>query len=850
MDHLCLPQDPDWKNLEVPLFSEEPYDCGPFLTYPDRYPGTIFRDPSADDNTPTVTFRPAIEACRQYQQWLFFGLLHEFLQDLFIESEYVSWSEDGNAKVVTTKSLLPTLETWLESDALRDIALQDPSFSHFAECLSTAADMLSSVSVVFSGLEPQFAAALDSIASVGELLGECLRWYDEKIGKEPAFEPGIPWLSISALDDKKASEKRDAMRAVGWCPNDIHRVFERFQSVSSRSFFENLRLSSDVTRHTACSPLMCGVHDTTNVPVQPRHVEDYCACRPVGIPNSDLTSIYRDALIPCLTIHLDEEADEYRFAISQIDLSTRASGSVPYAALSHVWSEGLGNSTANSLPRCQLQHLHTRFKRIFEHQDPQTDWKEINIWIDTICCPVERGEGKSLALSRMREIYQNALFVIVIDASLQNWQPRGNVGDGTDTEIEMAARIFLSPWMRRLWTAQEAVMASFALETTFQPVWFQFGRTRLVELPQIISALRTEERRTPKRIAVDMLMQLTRLQGKLWYGNEEVTRHPQMLVMAQQMLQYRFCSVATDEILVLAALFGFDVQELIGVDFEDAMAHIWRRVPEIPGGLSKYVAFCRTPKLRVPGFRWAPRTFMDSNRSSMYQYFQVIGDEGSGSRAHLTPDGLEARLPGYIVRPISRPRSRCLLGRGDDCREGAQGVCLRMRDSEWRLIQSDDEDQARESRNLIDTLYYGNSAVLHSASLDGRSSISGDRALLVSVTDKGSHLCARIEYPVRYNELRPGTQKLYEIAYELCLTLDNFGDVSQSILDSHVHQMLTEDGSLARLIKVEEREEFGDIPELSSATMVSKVKDFVHHVGHVGNLEVEYLPDDQVWRID
>jgi Heterokaryon incompatibility protein (HET) len=46
---------------------------------------------------------------------------------------------------------------------------------------------------------------------------------------------------------------------------------------------------------------------------------------------------------------------------------------------------------------------------------PESQGEPVNVWIDTMCCPFNQGEGKQLALSRMKEIYTNATFTVVFD---------------------------------------------------------------------------------------------------------------------------------------------------------------------------------------------------------------------------------------------------------------------------------------------------------------------------------------------------------------------------------------------------------------------------------------------------
>ena len=150
-------------------------------------------------------------------------------------------------------------------------------------------------------------------------------------------------------------------------------------------------------------------------------------------------------------------------------------------ALSHVWADGLGNPYANALPRCQLSYvgriikdldIAARSRDIRDHnvkrEDVSTQEEEgeedekLLLWCDTLCCPVQTEETKSLALGYMYQTYRDATHVLVLDASL-----RQHDVENLDID-ELSIRIFTSPWMRRLWTLQEGALPA----TTFR-LWFQ-----------------------------------------------------------------------------------------------------------------------------------------------------------------------------------------------------------------------------------------------------------------------------------------------------------------------------------------------------------------------------------------
>lgn len=126
----------------------------------------------------------------------------------------------------------------------------------------------------------------------------------------------------------------------------------------------------------------------------------------------------------------------------------------------------VGNPRRCELPRCQLARLRLLMSRLRE-QTPYAcsgpNDRELLLWCDTLCCPVvnatdtqgvaEQRRHKSLALSRMRNVYAEATYVLVLDGSIERYS-YAKIGP-----FEAGMRLLTSRWMRRLWTLQEAALA-------------------------------------------------------------------------------------------------------------------------------------------------------------------------------------------------------------------------------------------------------------------------------------------------------------------------------------------------------------------------------------------------------
>ena len=100
--------------------------------------------------------------------------------------------------------------------------------------------------------------------------------------------------------------------------------------------------------------------------------------------------------------------------------------------------------------------------------------KKVNMWIDTLCIPVSEKyrDVRKLAISGLSKVYREADYILVHDEQISRMNKSAVT---TDTAIG----ILSSDWMRRLWTLQEAMLASttgvynrlsFQLEGTKRPL--------------------------------------------------------------------------------------------------------------------------------------------------------------------------------------------------------------------------------------------------------------------------------------------------------------------------------------------------------------------------------------------
>lgn len=293
-----------------------------------------------------------------------------------------------------------------------------------------------------------------------------------------------------------------------------------------------------------------------------------------------------------------------------------------YVAISHVWSDGIGNLQRNALPRCQLLRLSNLVRSL------QGDYSNIVLfWVDTICVPPDAAgldEAQQLALSLMRRTYEDATTVLVLDS----WLLSNTCTD--KAHVETLLRIFSSTWNTRLWTYQEGALA--------KAIHFQFSDAAY-DLDHGV-----EEFEASTELITDFTMARPlreRHHDIRGFRKLDIGIHDKLHAVAAA-LHDRTTSVASDEALCLAVLLNLDVSEIARTEPELRMQKFWRMLPTIP----ESIVFSSSPTLDVDGLRWAPRTFLRSPLDISEN--SGIGEGYSPTETTSVPATLISR--GLIVR--------------------------------------------------------------------------------------------------------------------------------------------------------------------------------------------------------
>ena len=398
------------------------------------------------------------------------------------------------------------------------------------------------------------------------------------------------------------------MAASGWCPNHVQMCRKVFGLAT-------LIFSSTISRpfqrtHPECSKLQCVAYKVEERSVT-KHRFEGCCCHFAGSPEEDLRGLVALGAIPLVRI-------DWVHRVGPVVNIVPFDGKTSFVAVSHVWSHGLANASSNTLPKCQLDRIFTYVSRL--------EGSPSYVWIDTLCVPRQPFALRRTAIQGIRQVYEQASSVLVMDEELVACQLRRL---NLETKLML---INLSGWMRRLWTLHEHMRArvlhfQFAdgtcsdqelLRQYAESVDKQRGQqipshnavaSRAIALLFNASALKTE---------TNGLMRMTRM----WY-----------------LLRWRHLSWAEDETILMANMLGVpteNVNTLLRMPKKKRMQGFLDLFVEFPAEL----VFLQVPKIKTKGQGWAPTSWLHC-MEHLSEQSTVKADRGSMSVR--TKDGLLMR---------------------------------------------------------------------------------------------------------------------------------------------------------------------------------------------------------------
>ena len=659
MNHLPLPKDQLIDHIAIPFLASDDYSS-PFHDYPQRNGWNIeFRA----NGIPIINHSPTSHANKHLvslmQTWLYFGLLSEFLGAPVDMEPFKQASESGSTVLSTevlerlvcnrTSSLLEQskldgpaqVESW--RDAFYGVLLIIRHHSAFFVAQAAKDDQaLALTCLAISVLAEYTMTALKNLCGrLGVEIPVTQKW--RVLDPELSLDYGLPIVQL--------------MQRRGWCPHDVA-LFNgaQIRTVSTLWYLANLSPPRTSMSHSACTAENCVPLQMDKSQYRQSHVTLGCSCSSVESDQSTLASIIRSGKIPIITFQNDE-----------LVMTEHIPGS-DFIAISHVWADGKGNPTANSLPSCVMRELQSLVNAL----PRKASAADTPFWIDTLCMPRSPPDLRMEALQRLKEPYEEAAGVLVIDSYLRSHSA------AQVSPFELLARILACGWSQRLWTFQEG-----RLPTEPARVWFAF-KDRSVDLLKEVT-IRYSHFPTLASHTVDLSLlfghnqtQMVRMAGVTFPG--EFTHSIESL---RESLRTRTTSQADDEGLCLGSILRLSrdsMRKITHANGNERMARVWDELPEIPVG----IAFSKAPsKLRVKGYRWAPKSFMGSLHLDSKQWEGPNGTWSGPLTTSILPGGLAIRRPGWVLG-VGNPSAQRWLLRYFDIETTSSGRAFTLHDPAGR----------------------------------------------------------------------------------------------------------------------------------------------------------------------
>ncbi|CAG8902976.1 unnamed protein product [Penicillium egyptiacum] len=579
----------------------------------------------------------------QIECWLYFGMLHYVFGDQLDQSDFLLRREEDPQQYLTTKHLdkyVSNAKEWKK----RKLG-------------ERAVDIVKKVCEQLTEYGPFYVR--DDMALAIRLVCYVLWNIAVKRDGPQTQTPRVRlWMFTGESDCKR-------MVAEGWCPLEAEKCRVAGGGVDTPAYLLQLmRVKADwnTITHERCKKTECVANNVEESDYVTRHVQEDCTCSHLQANVEQLQTILLDGGVPLLMLTPGDE-DELGNQNIKVEI-VRKRANKQYLAISHVWSDGLGNTEGNSLPNCQLKllyeearrvlngseyvpryeggpfgPLHTGAARLAHFAGSQVLRKDdsVLLWVDTLCIP-HRPDVRSLAIQRIREVYVDAYRTMILDSEMRH------VDASSRSHLELLLRVLhCSGWMRRLWTLQEGLAAKSRLYVLFSD--------KAVNIATIADELLTKVDRGKMSI---MQERIATFAMGVWFGffkhtidftskferfvnlvaspfeKSEITKDD-LIIWNWFNVATRATSKARDRPTILAGILNLDLKEILEVKGSDErMRKFYSLIDDFPQG----VLFQPGPRFEEYGMRWAMK---------VCQYTEEIRYL-SGAPGKITPRGLQITI--------------------------------------------------------------------------------------------------------------------------------------------------------------------------------------------------------------
>ena len=590
-------------DIEIPYVAVE-YDRGTFTEYGTRQGYEGFDALLRLHRERPASFETLL------QTWLFFGLLYEFFAEDLNMDDFFS---TGRSPVVSSSTLRRYCNDWFQKmhandGEARNVVLNKVHLSlAFATRISNELDQY---------LQHDLSAAPRIMLSV-KVLVESLSIVVKR------FTLPLPDLDAPEYIRPEPSWfLLDSMLQLGWCPYRLAGISDSISSIALYHLrgFRYADLIGE--NHQACTEIACHVDNLPSY--EPQHdiecSRTNCELFPTQIDK--IIEIYKGDDIPLLLCSFGPPG---RLMLDVIP-SSEWTG---YVAISHVWSDGLGNDQQNAVQTCQLRRLaqEVRALQAGRVQQPSIDDQEpVAFWLDTMCIPVtkqddpeEYGLVKKIAIGRMDWTYASADAVLIQDKALRKLSP------DSLHPLQFAAHLHCSKWLSRCWTLAEGALAwkwhlQFSNSApSLKEIYLHFpeGRRQAVFNEYVkhfrLQILERDRRRVFNEVGRERQRQGTfddfleeSIISELMSIYEEIPSKKAELTFADawNALRHRSTTKPGDAHGIFGLLTGLSIKNIISFDKSQRMKAVLNSQILLPAS----ILFIHGPKLTdEPKNRWVPK---------------------------------------------------------------------------------------------------------------------------------------------------------------------------------------------------------------------------------------------------
>jgi hypothetical protein len=438
MDHLPHPQKENNVPLRVPFLPHQPdYDTSkPHDNFPkghDYRSGAEFSD------------RTAVDIASFAQSFLYFGLLSDVLGHPVEPNTLVDEEAVSSKKL---KDLILAYQRRQRDDKTSSTE-EKKSWKHLDHLLWRAKVNLSDLERIRRPTAEPLPTVLLSIGVLIETLGSTCLKHSIKYIQAPT-----PLVRGDLGKSASARLLESMMKENGWCPAQIYQTLCSFPYCLSYFLSRIRRYPRPGKDHKSCSVERCVAFNTDPETYTAAHIGNCANCEVIEVTGDKAAKLVREGKIPLVCIKRDFngrislEAREVRYDDK-------------YVAISHVWSDGMGNKTRNGLPICQLERISNYISELpwlpaglttlgsLIRQGKNSYFKPKFFWIDTLCIPLAK-DLKKLAINTIPAVYAGATQVLVLDSEMEQVTLKDSHWP------EVAGRLVFSAWAGRCWTLEEA----------------------------------------------------------------------------------------------------------------------------------------------------------------------------------------------------------------------------------------------------------------------------------------------------------------------------------------------------------------------------------------------------------